>query len=412
MKRDMNDEKIELLAPAGNMECLKTALYFGADAVYMAGQSYGLRAFADNFSDEQLSEAVQLTHNGNKKIYITVNSVMWNRDLDGLGGYLRYLSEIGADGVIVSDPAVIELVQREQLSIPIHLSTQANTTNYLSASFWNRQGVKRIVLSREVSLDDIQTIRQNTPEGLELEAFVHGSMCVAHSGRCLLSSVMTGRSGNKGACAQPCRWEYYLYEKGYDGQYFPIMEDDRGTYIMNSRDLMMIEYIPQLAEAGITSFKIEGRMKSAYYVASVVHAYRRALDAYYAQKDNYVFDESLKEELIKSATRGFTTGFFFGNPYEAAQDVTRDVDLRRYTFVGKVHENLPEGYLKVEQRNKFSIGEKLEILSPSVENTFFTVTQIMDMDGNMQDSAPHPQQMVRINCPYTLHEGDLLRRHD
>lgn len=412
MNRDMNDERIELLAPAGNMECLKTALYFGADAVYMAGQSYGLRAFADNFSDEQLSEAVQLTHNGNKKIYITVNSVMWNRDLDGLGGYLRYLSEIGADGVIVSDPAVIELVQREQLSIPIHLSTQANTTNYLSASFWHRQGVKRIVLSREVSLDDIQTIRQNTPEGLELEAFVHGSMCVAHSGRCLLSSVMTGRSGNKGACAQPCRWEYYLYEKGYDGQYFPIMEDDRGTYIMNSRDLMMIEYIPQLAEAGITSFKIEGRMKSAYYVASVVHAYRRALDAYYAQKDNYVFDESLKEELIKSATRGFTTGFFFGNPHEAAQDVTRDVDLRRYTFVGKVHENLPEGYLKVEQRNKFSIGEKLEILSPSVENAFFTVTQIMDMDGNMQDSAPHPQQMVRINCPYTLHEGDLLRRHD
>ncbi len=406
------NERIELLAPAGNMECLQTAIYFGADAVYMAGQSYGLRAFADNFSEQQLNEAAELVHAAGKKLYITVNSVLWNRDLQELEAYVRNLAEIGADAVIVSDPAVLETVRAAKIPITVHLSTQANTTNYLSASFWHRQGIKRVVLSREVSLEDIRTIRENTPDTLELEAFVHGAMCVAHSGRCLLSSVMTGRSGNKGACAQPCRWEYYLYEKGYDGQYFPVMEDERGTYIMNSRDLMMIEHIPMLAAAGITSFKIEGRMKSAYYVASVVHAYRRALDAYYEQGERYVFDKGLKEELVKSATRGFTTGFFFGNPQEQGQDVTRDIDLRRYTFVGKVCETLSDGFIKLEQRNKFSVGETLEILSPKQSSAAFTVEQICDMEGNAQDSAPHPQQLVKVNCPYPLEYGDILRRHD
>lgn len=403
---------IELLAPAGNLECLKTALYFGADAVYMAGKSYGLRAFANNFTDDELSEAVSLTHAQGKKLYITVNSVLRNCDIEGLIIYLRYLSNIGADGIIVSDPAVIKIVRDAKLPITIHISTQANTTNYLSASFWHEMGAKRIVLSREVSLEEIAEIRRNVPRELELEAFVHGAMCVAHSGRCLLSSVLTNRSGNRGECAQPCRWEYHLYEKGYDGQYFPIMEDDRGTYIMNSRDLMMIRYIPQLVEAGITSLKIEGRMKSAHYVASVVHAYRRAIDAYINDPDSYLFNETLEDELVKSATRGFTTGFYFGDPRAAAQDTERNVDLRKYTFTGSVLEATQDGMLEVEQRNKFRTGEILEVLSPHMENGSFRVEYIYDMEGNLQECAPHPQQHVRINCPYLLQKGDLLRRHD
>ncbi|BDF58463.1 peptidase U32 [Christensenellaceae bacterium] len=404
--------KIELLAPAGNKECMETAFYFGADAVYMAGKNFGLRAFADNFTDDELKETIGFAHKQGKKIYITVNAVLFNEELPLLPSYIAFLSEIGADGIIVSDPAVLQVVRQEKIPIAVHLSTQANTTNYLSACFWHEQGVKRIVLSREVSLAQIGEIREKTPDSLEIEAFVHGAMCVAHSGRCLLSAVLTGRSGNKGACAQPCRWEYYLHEKGYDGQYFNILEDERGTYIMNSRDLMMIEYIPELIGAGITSFKIEGRMKSAYYVASVVSAYRRAIDAYYKTDKDYVFDPELKDELVKSATRGFTTGFFFGNPGEAGQDTQRDIDLRRYTFTGKVLDDARDGMVTIEQRNKFSVGEVLEVLSPNLQGAAFTVKHIEDMDGQMQDSAPHPQQKVRINCPYPLSAGDLLRRHD
>ncbi len=404
--------KIELLAPAGNRECMETALYFGADAVYMAGKDFGLRAFADNFTDDELAASVALAHDLGKKIYITVNAVLFHHELNDLPGYLSFLSKIGVDGIIVSDPAVLYIVNRDKIPITVHLSTQANTTNYLSASFWYEQGIKRIVLSREVPLNDIRAIRENAPDGLEIEAFVHGAMCVAHSGRCLLSAALTGRSGNKGACAQPCRWEYYLYEKGYDGQYFNIAEDNKGTYIMNSRDLMMIRYISQLVEAGITSFKIEGRMKSAYYVASVVSAYRRAIDAYYEQGNDYVFDEGLEEELIKSATRGFTTGFFFGDPGQAGQDTQRDVDLRKYTFVAKVTEDACDGMLAVEQRNKFSVGETLEVLSPVLNGAAFRVEWIETVSGQMQDSAPHPQQALYINCPYPLQAGDVLRRHD
>ena len=403
---------IELLAPAGNLETLETALYFGADAVYMAGKQYGLRAFADNFTEDGLAQAASMTHARGKKLYITVNSVLWNHDLSGLEVYLRYLSEICVDGVIVTDPAVLQIISRSAIPLSVHMSTQANITNYLSASFWHEQGIKRIVLSREVPLEDIRAIRENTPQSLEIEAFVHGAMCVAHSGRCLLSSALTGRSGNKGACAQPCRWEYYLYEKGYEGQYFNIMEDERGTYIMNSRDLMMIRYIPQLVEAGVTSFKIEGRMKSAYYVASVVSAYRRAIDAYYEQGANYAFDDRLEEELVKSATRGFTTGFFFGNPGQAGQDTQRDVDLRKYTFVAKITGCMAGGMVHVEQRNKFSTGEMLEVLSPEIQGAAFKVERIETLTGEMQESAPHPQQALRINCPYPLKPGDLLRRHD
>ncbi|MEG2519842.1 MAG: U32 family peptidase [Christensenellaceae bacterium] len=403
--------KIELLAPAGNMECLKTAFHFGADAAYMSGKNYGLRAFANNFSEDELQEAVLYAHALNKKIYVTVNSVLFNNDIPPLKEYLLYLANIGADAVIVSDPAVLYTIKEYQIDIPVHLSTQANTTNYLAVKFWESQGVHRVVMSREVTLEDISYICKNTD--VEIEAFIHGSMCVAHSGRCLLSSTLTHRSSNKGACSQPCRWEYYLSEKGYDGQYFNIMEDNKGTYIMNSRDLMMIEYVPQLIEAGIKSFKVEGRMKSPYYVASVINAYRNAIDSYYKNGDAYVFDTRLKDELIKSATRGFCEGFFFGNPMEKGQDTKRDIDLRRYTFAAIVIGCENDGTITVEQRNKFCVGDTLEVLSPSIINAEFVVKEICNVKNNeMQDCAPHPQQIIRINCPFSLAEGDILRRHD
>ncbi len=403
---------IELLAPAGNRECLETALYFGADAVYAAGKSFGLRAFADNFSDEDLAGAVEDTHRAGKKFYVTVNAVLYNDEMDALVCYLRYLEDLQADGVIFSDPAVLLIAKENGVHLPLHLSTQANTTNFMAARFWHGQGVGRIVLSRETSLAQIAGIRRRCPETLELEAFVHGAMCIAYSGRCLMSSVLTGRSGNRGACAQPCRWEYFLHEKGYDGQYFPVMEDGRGTYVLNSKDLMMIEHIPELIGAGVTSFKIEGRMKSAYYVASVVSAYRRALDRYLRDGAAYRFDERLKEELVKSATRPFTTGFFFGNPGAAAQDVTRDEIGRKYTFAAKVTENGENGYIKVEQRNKFCVGETLETLSPHCTDASFVVTEIKNEAGQGQQSAPHPQQALWLRCPLALRRGDILRRHD
>ncbi len=406
------DNKIELLAPAGNAECLKTAVYFGADAVYAAGNRFGLRAFADNFDEDTLPEAVRFLHGLRKKIYITVNAVMFQHEISPLRSYLAFLDKTGVDGIIFSDPAVLLLCRELGVSVPLHLSTQANTTNGASAAFWHQNGVQRVVLSREVSLSDITQMRHSIPLGLELEAFVHGAMCVAHSGRCLLSGVLTGRSGNKGACAQPCRWEYQLSERGYPDEYFPILEDERGTYIMNSKDLMMIEHIPALAQAGVTSFKIEGRMKSVYYVGSVVGAYRRAIDEYERDPQGYRFDESLKEELVKSATRGFCTGFYFGNPQHEAQDTARDVDARQYTFTAKVLEDTKNGYLWVEQRNKFSVGETLEVLSPKCKDLKFVVEEIQAEDGSVQENAPHPQQKVRLQCPYSLCAGDLLRRQD
>ncbi len=403
--------KVELLAPAGNMECLETAFGFGADAVYIAGKSFGLRAFADNFSNEDIENALQYAHSIDKKIYITANAVVYNDEIDQLEKYICFLADVGVDGVIISDPSVVEIAKRNNLRVPLHLSTQVNTTNRLSAAFWYRSGVKRIVLSREVSLADIKEIGSTKPDGLELEAFVHGAMCIAHSGRCLMSSVLTGRSGNRGECAQPCRWEYHIHEKGYDGDFFPINEDERGTYLLNSKDLMMIEYIPELIGAGLRSLKIEGRMKSVYYVASVVNAYRKAIDAYCANPAGYGQDRALIEELEKSATRQFCTGFYLGRPGDETQDTDRITKMRKYTFAAKVLAEAEDGYVQVEQRNKFSIGDVLEVLSPSVSGVQFIINEIMGDDGPQQ-SAPHAQQHVTINCPVGLRKGDLLRRND
>lgn len=399
--------KPELLAPAGTFECLKTAFYFGADAVYLAGKSFGLRAFAANFDNDELKQAVEYAHNLGKKIHVTVNSVIRNTQMDELKDYLMFLAQIGVDAVIVCDPAIIKIIRDNNINLEMHLSTQTNTFNYMSCLFWHELGVKRVVLSRELTMEDIECICKNVPKSLEIETFVHGAMCVAHSGRCLLSAALTGRSGNKGACAQPCRWEYYLYEKGYEGEYFPISEDEHGTYILNSKDLMMIEHVDRLMQAGITSFKIEGRMKSPYYVASVVNAYRRAIDSVMEQGDSYVFDEHLKEELIKSATRQFSTGFYFNKP---RQDIDKCFKERPYAFVGIVTEDAQDGMVKIEQRNKFWAGDTIEVISPNLTNASFVAHKIINEDGEEQESAPHPQQKLTISCNLPLKKGDILRK--
>lgn len=402
--------KTELLAPAGNMECLQTALYFGADAVYLAGKAFGLRAFADNFTLDEMEEAARLVHEQGKKLYLTVNALLKSQELDSLKAYLHQVKEAGVDAVIVSDPGALVLAR--EAGLEVHLSTQASAINYLSARFWHDQGVKRVVLAREATLEDIRQIRANTPDSLELEAFVHGAMCIAYSGRCLLSSVFTGRSGNRGECAQPCRWQYEITEKGYPDMHFPIEEDERGTYLLNSKDLMMIEHIPALMEAGISSFKIEGRMKSAYYVASVVNAYRRAMDEYLKKGEDYSLEPRLVEDLQSSATRRFTTGFYFGNPGADGQDTEKLLSQSRsMVFCGKILQPKDQrGLLLVEQRNRFFTGETLHVLSPNKGFLEFSTDIILNEQGEAQDSAPHPQQKVYIRCPYDLQPGDMLRR--
>ena len=357
------EKQIELLAPAGGREALEAAIYFGADAVYASGKTYGLRAFADNFGIEEIAKAVSFVHSHGKKMYITLNAIFHECDFEGLEDYICALADAHVDAFIISDPGVLSIAKKTASEVPIHLSTQANTTNLHSALFWHNQGVERVILSRELSLGEISNMSKNAPDSLELEGFVHGAMCISYSGRCLLSNFFTGRGGNQGACAQPCRWEYHLYEKGHDGEYFPAFSDDRGTYVFNSKDLMMLPHVGDVINAGITSLKIEGRMKSAYYVGCIVNAYRHAIDDFLAGKP---FDESLLEEIGKAGSRAFTTGFYFGNPREDGQDTQRDVPQRTYDFVGVVRGKKDEnGRILIEQRGKFSVGETLDVLSPA-----------------------------------------------
>ena len=400
--------KYELLAPAGSLESLIAAADFGADAVYAAGKSYGLRAFADNFTPEGIAQAAELLHACGKKLYITLNAVFHAQDFAGLDGYVAALRDAQVDALIVSDPGVLTVCRRVAPNVPLHLSTQANTTNAHSARFWHEQGVSRVILSRELPLEEIAEIRAKTPDTLELEAFVHGAMCIAYSGRCLLSSVFTGRSGNSGACAQPCRWEYHLSERGYGGEYFPAYSDDRGTYVLNSKDLCVIEHIDKLIDAGVVSFKIEGRMKSAYYVACVTGAYRRALDDALGGRP---FDPSLLDEVAKAGSRPFTTGFYFGNPREAGQDTQRGTAVRTYDFAGVVKgETNADGCVLIQQRGKFLVGDELEALTPKGSVTF-TVTQIRTTEGELRESAPHPKEMLVISgAPQGLGEGCMLRK--
>lgn len=397
---------VELLAPAGGMESLRAAADFGADAVYAAGKAYGLRAFADNFTPDEIAQGAAYLHSCGKRLYITMNAVFHPQDFDGLELYIARLAEAGVDAFIVSDPGVLLTAKRIAPNVPIHISTQANTTNALTARFWYEQGASRVILARELSLAEIALIRENTPKELELEAFVHGAMCIAYSGRCLLSNVFTGRSGNSGACAQPCRWEYQISEKGYPGEEFPIISDERGTYVLNSKDLCMIEHINDMTEAGIVSLKIEGRMKSAYYVACVTRAYRQAIDDAQAGKP---FHPALLEEIGKAGSRAYTTGFFYGNPREQGQDIMRGKVERSYDFVGVVKADADEnGWTLFEQRGKFGVGDTLEVLSPLGISTV-TIDGLRTLEGEERQSAPHPKEMLKFLSNSRLHPGDMLR---
>ena len=397
--------KPEILAPAGNLEKLKTAIDFGADAVYLGGNKLNLRAFADNFTDEELSEGVNYAHSRGKKIYVTINVFPHNEDLVGLEEYLKNLSALNVDAILVSDPGILMTAKEVVPEMELHLSTQANNVNWKSAQFWYKQGVKRIVLARELSLEEIKCIREKLPEDCEIEAFVHGSMCISYSGRCLLSNYMTGRDSNRGACAQPCRYKYYLMEEKRPGQYFPVVEDEKGTYIMNSKDLCMIEHIPELVQCGINSLKIEGRMKSAYYVASVVKAYRQALDSYFDNPEEYKFNEKWLTDLSKASHRQYHTGFYFGEKNKQIYETSSYI--RDYDIVGIV-KSFDNGVATIEQRNKIFEGDEVEVLRPQGDNFTVRLTNLKNKDHESIPSTPVAQMIYKADSEKTLLKNDLL----
>ncbi len=399
--------KPEILAPAGNLEKLITAVNFGADAVYLGGGKLNLRAFADNFSSEELKEGIEYAHNAGKKVYVTLNVFPHNEDLDGLEDYLKKLSSLKVDALIVSDPGIIMTAREVIPGMELHLSTQANNVNWKAAEFWHKNGIKRIVLARELSLEEIIEIRNKLSEDCELEAFVHGSMCMSYSGRCLLSNYMAGRDANRGQCAQPCRYKYSLMEEKRPGEYFPVYEDDRGTYIMNSKDLCMIEHIPELVNAGISSFKIEGRMKSSFYVASVVKAYREALDKYFEDPENYSFEDKWMDYLMKVSHRRYYTGFYFGETNK--QHYESSAYIRNFDIVGIVREfNEETGIVVVEQRNRVFEGDTVEVLSPKGEEVKLQISGMKDMEGNAINAAPRAQMLFIFKSSEKLNKDDML----
>jgi U32 family peptidase len=403
--------KIELLAPAGNMEKLRMAIIYGADAVYIGGEKFGLRASAGNFNIEEIKEAVHFVHEQCKKLYVTVNIIPHNEDFIGLSEYLKDIEDAGVDAIIFSDPGVYLVAKESVPNMELHLSTQANNTNYRSAEFWHKQGVKRIVLARELSFEEIKETVEKSPKDLEFETFVHGAMCMSYSGRCLLSNYMVGRDANKGECAHPCRYKYYLVEERRPGQYMPIEEDERGAYIFNSKDLCMIEYIPELVDAGITSFKIEGRMKSAYYVASVVRAYRMAIDSYLADPLKYVFKQEWLEEFSKASHREFSTGFYNNKPDSSGQVYDSSAYVRDYAFTGLVLEyNEETGIATVEQRNKMILGDEIEVIGPKRDMFAQKLEKMWNADGEEIESAPHPQMIIKIKMAKPVAKFDILRR--
>lgn len=404
-------KKIELLAPAGDLEKLKIAVIYGADAVYFGGESFSLRAGAGNLSIDEMKEGIEFAHERNVRCYMALNIFPHNEDIEPLTEYLESIRNTGIDAFIVSDPGVITLLKEIIPGAELHLSTQANMTNYKTANFWYAMGVTRIVLARELSFEEIKEVRKNTPPEMEYEAFVHGAMCISYSGRCLLSNFMIERDANRGLCAHPCRWKYALVEEQRPGQYYPIEEDDRGTYILNSRDLCMIEHIPELIESGLASLKIEGRMKSIFYVATVISAYRKAIDAYYADPEHYVYDPKWLEEIKKVSHREFTTGFYFDRPTNKDQNYRTSAYTRDFLFTGLVRSYDSEtGYAIVEQRNKMSIGDEIEIFGPGTDFFAQTLTEMYDEEGNPVDSAPHPQQILRIKVEQPVAENFMFRR--
>jgi putative protease len=394
---------MELLAPAGDLEKLKMAFIYGADAVYLAGERFGLRAGAGNFTPGQMKEGIEFAHDRGKKVYVTVNVIPHNDDFTGMADYIKEITALGADAVIVSDPGILSLVREISPDMPIHISTQANVTNYMSARFWQRQGVSRIVAAREMSLSELAFMHQILPE-MELEVFVHGAMCVSYSGRCLLSNFMCGRDANRGDCAHPCRWKYHLTEETRPGEYFPVEEDKTGTFIFNSKDLCMIDHIPQLAKAGIYSLKIEGRMKSVFYVATIVRAYRKALDKWRENPEEYEIESRWLEEVSKVSHRGFTTGFYFGKPGPESQNYRTSSYIREWEFIGVVRSyDEREQAAVVEQRNRLLKGDEIEIMQPDGNDIQMTADLMWDMEDNVIAAAPHPQMMFKIKTPLQCH---------
>ena len=403
------DRKVELLVPAGSLEVLKIAIMFGADAVYIGGEEFSLRAKAANFSDEDMIAGIDFAHKFGKKVYVTVNIFAHNYDMDEAVDYLKRLNEIKPDGLIMSDPGLISLAFEYAPNVEVHISTQANNTNYMTYKFWYKMGVKRVVSARELSLEEIKGIRENIPDDMEIESFIHGAMCISYSGRCLLSNYFTGRDANRGECTHPCRWQYAVMEEQRPGEYLPVYENERGTFIFNSKDLCMIGYIPEMIDAGIDSFKIEGRMKTSLYVATVARTYRKAIDDYYKSIDTYKANmDWYMDEISKCTYRKFTTGFYFGKPNEETQIYDSNTYISEYIYLGFVEE-IRDGKYKITQRNKFLIGDEIEIMKPGGENVIAKVINIEDEEGNVVPAASHAKQTLYITLSEKADEYDIFR---
>lgn len=404
-----NKKKLELLAPAGDLEKLKIAVLYGADAVYIGGEAYGLRAKAKNFDMDTMAEGVKFAHDHGVKVYVTANIFAHNPDFEGMAEYFKAVEAIGVDALIISDLGVFSVAREAVPNMEIHVSTQANNTNYKSAQMWYQLGARRVVVARELSMTEIRQIRDSIPEDMEIEAFVHGAMCISYSGRCLLSNYLAGRDANKGACAHPCRWKYHLVEETRPGEYMPVYENERGTYIFNSKDLCMIGHIPELVDAGIDSFKIEGRMKTALYVAAVARTYRKAIDDYLESEEKYRANMAwYEEEIAKCTYRQFTTGFYFGKPDENTQIYDHNTYVNEYIYLGIIEE-VKDGLARITQRNKFCVGDRIEIMKPDGQNVEVTVEEMYDGELNSVESAPHPQQEIWLKLSVLPDEADLLR---
>jgi len=403
-------KKPELLIPASSLEVLKTAVMFGADAVYIGGEAFGLRAKAKNFTKEEMKEGIEFAHAHGVHVHVTANILAHNNDLDGAAEYFKELKELKPDALIVADPGMFTLAREICPEIDIHVSTQANNTNYQTFNFWYKQGAKRVVSARELSLAEIKEIREKIPEDLEIESFIHGAMCISYSGRCLLSNYFTGRDANQGACTHPCRWKYAIVEETRPGEYMPVYENERGTYIFNSKDLCMIEHIPEMIDAGIDSMKIEGRMKTALYVATVARTYRKAIDDYMESEEKYRANmDWYKAEISKCTYRQFTTGFYFGKPDENTQIYDNNTYINEYIYLGIVEGIDENGRARLSQRNKFCVGDEIEIMKPDGNNVSVTVNEIYTENGESVESAPHPKQALFVELSETPKQYDLLR---
>lgn len=404
------NKKPELLIPASSLEVLKVAVTYGADAVYIGGDMYGLRAKAKNFSPEDMREGISFAHSRGKRVFVTANITAHNRDMEGIRSYFRELKEIRPDALIISDPGVFDLAREICPEIEIHISTQSNNVNYGTYLFWHRMGARRVVSARELSVKEIKEIRRHIPDDLEIETFVHGAMCISYSGRCLLSNYFTGRDANLGACTHPCRWKYYISEESRPGEYLPVEENERGTYIFNSKDLCMIEHIPDLVDAGIDSFKVEGRMKTALYVADMARTYRQAIDDYFESPELY---ESRKnyymEEISKCTYRQYTTGFFYGKATHESQIYDSSTYVKKYAYLGIVHRLTEDGYAVMEQRNKFCVGDQVEMMKPDGRDRLVRVEAMRDEEGNSMDSCPHPKQNIEVLFSDVPEPMDLIR---